>query len=245
MNRRERNSEHYLKRRITRRQALKAGGIAALGLIYAKPIIDTIRPTPVFANYGSGGSTGGGGTSGEATYTIYAQVSGGSNDAYHAPFGWPGYSADRDRVYAGAPGGTTIWGGWRWTDLNIPSWATITAAYVELAQYGWSNVFTTTFAFEDSGNPSSFSPTSTPFNRWGNHTTFEIDWVWPKDLPGSWIQTPSLKDGVQELVDNYGGIDAIVLLEDGTGVTSREHHAWSSYDHAPDKGAKLHIEYIG
>ena len=41
----------YLKRRITRRQAVKAGGLAAIGLIFSKPLIDTISPRPVFANY--------------------------------------------------------------------------------------------------------------------------------------------------------------------------------------------------
>jgi len=42
----------YLRKNITRRQALKAGGIAALGLTFSKPFVDTIRPRPVFAEYG-------------------------------------------------------------------------------------------------------------------------------------------------------------------------------------------------
>lgn len=44
--------EGYLRRKITRRQAIKVGGLAALGLAFSKPIIDTIRPTPLFATYG-------------------------------------------------------------------------------------------------------------------------------------------------------------------------------------------------
>ena len=59
--------KHY----ITRRQAIKLGGIVAVGLIFSKPIIDTIRPTPLFAHYGAGptfasptGPTSGGPTSG-------------------------------------------------------------------------------------------------------------------------------------------------------------------------------------
>lgn len=39
-------------RQVTRRQVIKAGGLAALGLVFSKPIIDTIRPTPIFAQYG-------------------------------------------------------------------------------------------------------------------------------------------------------------------------------------------------
>ena len=41
----------YLETRITRRQAVKVGGVAALGLVFSKPIIETIRPTPAFASY--------------------------------------------------------------------------------------------------------------------------------------------------------------------------------------------------
>ena len=50
--------EGYLRRKITRRQAIKAGGLAALGLAFSKPIIDTIRPTPLFAQYGGNGGGG-------------------------------------------------------------------------------------------------------------------------------------------------------------------------------------------
>ena len=40
----------FLKRRISRRQAIKAGGLVAAGLIFAKPLINTIHPKPAFAN---------------------------------------------------------------------------------------------------------------------------------------------------------------------------------------------------
>ena len=43
---------------ITRRQAIKAGGIAALGLVFAQPIIETIRPRRVFASGNTGSQTG-------------------------------------------------------------------------------------------------------------------------------------------------------------------------------------------
>lgn len=41
----------YLKRQITRRQVVKLGGVAALGLVFHKPLISSLTPTPVFANY--------------------------------------------------------------------------------------------------------------------------------------------------------------------------------------------------
>lgn len=42
---------NYLSRPFTRRQAIKAGGIAAVGLAFSKPLIETIYPKPAFANY--------------------------------------------------------------------------------------------------------------------------------------------------------------------------------------------------
>ena len=41
----------YLNRAITRRQAIRAGGIAVVGLAFSKPLIETILPKPAFANY--------------------------------------------------------------------------------------------------------------------------------------------------------------------------------------------------
>lgn len=53
-----------LNRHITRREAIKASGIAALGLAFSKPIIETIYPKPAFANYPGDGDGNGGGDSG-------------------------------------------------------------------------------------------------------------------------------------------------------------------------------------
>ena len=36
--------------KLTRRQVIKAGGVAALGLVFSKPIVQTLRPKPVSAN---------------------------------------------------------------------------------------------------------------------------------------------------------------------------------------------------
>ena len=44
-------AEEFLKRRISRRQAIKVGGLAALGMAFSKPLLQTIRPKPAFANY--------------------------------------------------------------------------------------------------------------------------------------------------------------------------------------------------
>lgn len=47
----EQNPENPLSQGLTRRQLIKAGGIAAVGLAFTKPLIDTIYPKPAFAGY--------------------------------------------------------------------------------------------------------------------------------------------------------------------------------------------------
>lgn len=61
-----------LHSRITRRQAIKAGGVAALGLAFSKPIVDTLRPRPVSANVSFG--TGGNPVPPPAPFTLTLQV---------------------------------------------------------------------------------------------------------------------------------------------------------------------------
>ncbi|HCM36818.1 MAG: hypothetical protein A3J30_00550 [Candidatus Wildermuthbacteria bacterium RIFCSPLOWO2_02_FULL_47_9c] len=176
-----------------------------------------------------------------------AQVAASSDDAYHDPDSWPEYShTDSDfGVFAGNPGssGEATFGGWRWTGLGIPAGALISKAYVEFNQQEWGYLISTSLAFEDTASPSSFSPNSTPFHRWGDKTNFVINWTWPKQIPDSWIQTPSLTAGIQELVDKHGSIEEVVLLESGATVEPEQYHSWTSYDLNPSLAAKLHITY--
>jgi len=172
-----------------------------------------------------------------------AQVSASSDDAYHDPTGWPNYT-HTDAIYAGAPGiNGPVFGGWRWTGLNIPAGATITNASVELNQSccGWN--MTTTFAFEDSAAPATFSSASTPFDRWADRTAFGVPFTFTSTFPSIVHQIPSLAAGIQELVNSYGAINEVVLLESGAGVPTGEYHSWMSFDENPGLAAKLHIEY--
>ena len=181
----------------------------------------------------------------EVARNIDTQVARSNDDAHHIPAGKPGYSHTKGVVFAGAPGQSgPAWGGWRWSDLGIPANATITNAYVELNQVKTGKVVTTTLSFQDSAAPDSFSKATSPFQRWDNRTNFELDWTWNRQRDGAWSQTPSLVAGIQELVDSHGGIDALVLLEDGTGVPQRFAHKWASVDRDSARAARLVIEYV-
>ena len=175
---------------------------------------------------------------------VDAQVATSSDDAFENPVAWPGANTTKEIIYAGAPGsGGPVWGGWRWAGLELPSDAIITSAYVEFNQAGYGYVVPTTLAFENAAMPTTFSTAFTPYDRWASRTTFEAEWTWPRETPGSWIQTPSLVTGIQELVNTHGAINEVVLLEDGTDVTSALYHEWSAFDVDPLRAAKLHIEY--
>ncbi len=178
------------------------------------------------------------------SFSADARVSASADDAYHTPGGWPDYNHGDIVVYAGSPGGNgPTWGGWRFTGLELPANAVIVDAYVELTQAEWGNVITTTLALEDSARPSAFSPESSPAHRWQDRTDFQVKWTWTRGVPGTRVRTPSLAEGIQELVNTYGSVDTIVLLESGEGVATSQYHSWASYDADPSLAPRLHIEY--
>jgi hypothetical protein len=135
-------------------------------------------------------------------------------------------------------------GGWRWVGLNIPSGARIINAWVEVSQSGYGDNITTTLTFENVANPATFSRASSPAHRLANRTAFAVPWTWggPKK-PSDWFSTPSLAAGIQELVDRYGTIWQVVLLESGVGVPPGQYHAWNTYDWSPSLAARLHIVF--
>ncbi|MBI2664471.1 hypothetical protein HYX10_03970 [Candidatus Woesearchaeota archaeon] len=174
---------------------------------------------------------------------IDLQVSASKDDAYHSPGGWPNYADNTNNIRAGRPSSTPVWGGWRWTGLNIPPGSVITDAYVEFNQLEWGySSIPTTLAFENSSNAVTFSSGNSPAHRWSKRTAFQTQWNWSRQTPGSWIRTPSLAAGIQELAAN--GINDLVLLEDGTPSLPSQSHEWASYDYNPSLAARLHIEYI-
>ncbi|MBI2577964.1 MAG: metallophosphoesterase [Candidatus Wildermuthbacteria bacterium] len=180
----------------------------------------------------------------QAVTVIDSQISSYADDAYDVPAGWPGYSHTDTTIYAGAPGGAgPAFGGWRWTGLNLPATAQIQTAWVEFNQSGWGYNMLTTLALEKSSVPVVFSSTNSPSHRWTNKTTYELDWSWPKAGPGSWIRTPNIAAGIQEILNTQGAISEIVLIEDGTGVVQGQYHGWASFNSSPTLAAKLHIEY--
>ena len=174
--------------------------------------------------------------------SVSVPVDASEDDAYHTDCGWPLFSNSSDDIYAGNPGSCgTNYGGFRFDDLGIPAGAVITDAWVEFTQSAWGWEIPTTFAFHDVAAPDGFIESDSPATRWPSRTTFETTWTWPRQTPGAIITSPSLAAGIQELVDTYGAIDAVALLESGDSVPSGQYHLWSSFDSGDP--AVLHVEY--
>jgi len=176
---------------------------------------------------------------------IDLQINSSDDDAHEVPGALPSYSHTDPTILAGSTA-APITDGWRWEGLAIPAGSTITEAWVELHQNRRGRGFVSLLSLEDSPNPASFSAASTPPDRWKTRTQWEIRWSWPhtKVVPGT-ITTASLVNGVQELVDNYGGINSIVFLERGVEAASNLTNEWSAYDLDPSLSARLHIQFIG
>jgi hypothetical protein len=176
---------------------------------------------------------------------VTAPVAASLDGAYETPTGFPYFNSSSARVYSGAPysSGPT-WGGWRWTGLGIPASAHITEAYVEfylVSSTGYKA--NTTLSFEKTPYTSPFYSWATPYDRWAHRTAFEAEQTWGFASVGTWQRSVSLVGGVQELVNRYGSVDNMVLLEDGTGTIQGYNRAWASYDQDPDLAPRLHITY--
>jgi len=178
---------------------------------------------------------------------IDLQIDSSDDDAHEVPGASPTYSHTDPTILAGSTA-APITDGWRWDGLAVPAGSTITEAWVELHQNRRGRGFVSLLSLEDSPNPAPFSAASTPLDRWNTRTQWEIRWAWPhtKVVPTR-ITTASLVNGVQELVDKYGGINSIVLLERGMEleVESNLTNQWSAYDLDPSLSARLHIQFIG
>lgn len=179
-----------------------------------------------------------------ADVDVTSTVNSSSDDAYHGADHFPAYSSTDVVIHAGWPnagGNRSTTGGWRFTGLALPACAVVTEAYAELPAANFGYTTTTTLALEDALDPPTFTPDNTPLDRWANRTAFETNWVVDPDEAVTWFQTPSLVDGVQELIDTYGDVGVVVLLENGDLSAPGIEHLWLSFD----KGyaAKLIIRY--
>ena len=190
-----------------------------------------------------------------------------SDDAYHAPaFGWPDFSSGEGAVYAGKPQEQAVYGGWRWTEVNIPAEATITEAYVRLRNYTWGHAADTNLAFEKTTIPSTFSSANTPYDRWNSgNITVPLAWEWTQykedgSVAGSpcencWVTTPSLAVLLGEVVGwltSEEVLKDIVLLEDGSPAivlpnppNPTPQHPWAAFDliTGPNDVARLYVSW--
>lgn len=175
--------------------------------------------------------------------SVDVQISSSSDDAYQDPDSWPNYSHSDSSsgIFSGNPGmsGQANVSGFRW-NINIPANSVITEAWVDFNQKGWGYQIPTTLAFERTLSPVTFSSSYGPYPRWTSKTVWTTIWTWGKSTPGTWVRSPSLINGIQELV-SLGNVTSIVLLENGSGLSNGQYHNWEGYEPNPLLSAKLHV----
>ena len=165
-----------------------------------------------------------------------------SQDAFHNPDGWPHYDDASERIYLGTSRHDIVTGGWKFDNLGIPACAVVTNARVTLTQRNWGYVTDSQFAMEDVADPENFSKYNSPADRWSDRTDATVSWTWDKGRPGDEIESPSLAALVQELINTYGDVDSLVLLERPDADTGwSEYHEWETIESGAP--ARLTIEF--
>ena len=135
------------------------------------------------------------------------------------------------------------YGGFRWTNVTIPPGATITDAYISVySQHSYQDL-NVDVHFEVADTPATFSATADNISSRSRTADFT---TWAANLPsGSWHNSPSLVDVVQEVVDgtDWDQGDAMVAIFVPRTDYKRRYRC-ASFEYVPAGfGAKLHIEY--
>ena len=128
--------------------------------------------------------------------------------------------------------------------VTISNGATIDVAYIQLCKYTYlGTIAACTLSFEDAADPSAISSIADGSGR--TLTTNNVSWT-PIAQNGTWFDSPSIVDVIQELVDSYSyasGANMQCLIA-GSGASGDNYYRVYSYDYTGNElGPKLHIEY--
>lgn len=173
--------------------------------------------------------------------TISERVAASADDAHDTETGeFPGYS-HTSTLFVGLNGGgaRTTRVGMRWV-IDIPASATIDSAYLTLTEVAFDGGDTLLrIHCERAQSPVTFSSANDPYSR--TLTTAFVDWTAPEVTPGSTIQSPDFAAVLQEVIDNHGPIDALVVVILDNGST--DFNDYESFDSEPTAAPLLDIEY--
>ncbi len=141
-------------------------------------------------------------------------------------------------------------GGMRFQNVTIPGEAEITEAYLTLrAAGGFGSNCNTRISGDDTDDAATFGTQANFSTRWNARTTARVDWdaiaPW---VPGSYYDSPDIKDIIQEIVDRGGwnsGQDIAIFWDD---FDDRSPHAgnrkWAySWDQSPGTAPLLVVTY--
>jgi MSHA biogenesis protein MshQ len=173
--------------------------------------------------------------------TLDARVAADADDTWNFGTTWTNSTAPRAGESAGANYDASL----RFTNVTIPSGATIDSAYLEvvcnLAQA--TTVRTNVFG-EDADNPA--APTSSADFLGRTLTTEVVLWSTGNWALDSVNDSPDLAAVIQEIVDRGGwasGQAMQLFWKDDTGYTDTNYKRTYGYGNDPAKAALLHLVY--
>lgn len=138
-----------------------------------------------------------------------------------------------------------LWAGFRFTNITIPSNATIDSAFLYFKSSvakGAASENVTIYAQDDTQNPSTFTTASSNISG-RNMTETTVSW-----LMGAWSQdvsyrSPDIKTLVSEVVTDVSGLDSDEMVFMLKGPTSDYEHRCYTYDDSPANAPRLVIYY--
>ena len=141
--------------------------------------------------------------------------------------------------------------GMRFENIDVPSYATITNAYIQFTVKDTSHVnAVVTIKGEDHANPPSFESSDDNITNRAV-TTNSVNWtVGPWEdywVAGTDQQTPDLSDIVQELVGLSGWAannSMVFFVETGSGIGSPAGHSYEADDSCRYYAPTFHVSYI-
>ena len=156
------------------------------------------------------------------------------------------YIDNANYLYIGyrlSPG--TYYSGFRFNDLNIPRYSTITSASIRLIHYNNRDEYTSLkIATHAHDNSPIFSDTNGPMTRRFHLSTNRIDWDWGPGEDGDIYVSPDISSIIQEIVDRSGwnsGYElSIIIYSDDTETTRRQVYA---IDEDSSREAILNVQW--
>jgi len=175
--------------------------------------------------------------------SIDNQINAGANDAHEPETEWTFSYNDQNLNLIAAANNYDRWmAGFRFENITVPQGATITQSFLQLYQFT-AAALKYSIVGNDVDNSADFATESDVVGR--TRTSAESDVHTSSGGSGSYDESPSLNDVIQEIVDREGweNGNALTLIAKGATNSSTLEGRVRAYEGSTSLAAKIYIEY--